>query len=296
MTNKQTNAQILADSFNIETGDRLTTFLLHRFPKCLLAEINTHRMLSRNAASSRAIPIEKMIERIKEDPYIPTWTANQKGIQGKVLDDAEKIESATSRWLGALEDQVWHVKGFIEQGIHKQNANRLLEPFMRVPVIISGTEWGNFFKLRCDEATHPDFCSVAREMHELYTHKGLSPQPLEPGQWHCPMFEGMGSYAADWQEALKAATARCARISYTTHDGGQSLAKDIALHDRLLESGHMSPFEHCAMAVRNDVDDNPSINNLFWWHRADDRVLSLRNYRGFYSYRAHIEDEMGVQN
>ena len=273
------NAEILADSLNVKTGDRLTTFLLPRFPKVLLQELNTHRMLSRNAASSRAIPIEKMIERVLDDPYIPVWTANQKGMQGKLLDDEAAIISARDEWNDAMHSAITHVNNLDMMGIHKQNANRLLEPFMRVPVIVSGTEWSNFFELRCDEACHPDFRSVAREMRQLRDNN--KPAKLQPGEWHIP-FSGFMDPDTTNADELAIATARCARISYSTHDGEHDIDKDVALHDRLLASRHMSPFEHCAMATGDDFVVSPPLRG--------ENVLYTRNYDGFYSYRAHIED------
>ncbi|MEM9149735.1 MAG: FAD-dependent thymidylate synthase [Cyanobacteria bacterium P01_F01_bin.3] len=294
-----TNAQILADSLNTATGDRLTTFLLPRFPKCLLAELNTHRMLSRNAASSRAIPIERMVERIEADPYIPLWTASQKGMQGVVIEDDALIKTLTDGWLEAFRSMAERAIAFHEYGVHKQNANRILEPWMRVPVIVSGTEWDNFFALRCDEACHPDFRSVAREMNELY--ESNEPTDLAPGQWHVP-FAGDGLWVHSGNsiirecDALKIAVARCARISYTSHDGDHSVEKDFALHDRLLESRHMSPFEHCAFAVaqRNKGHWYQDYSNPPLRPSHHPSLLYTRNYRGFYSYRAHIEDGVSV--
>jgi len=173
-------------------------------------------MLSRNAASSRAIPIEKVIERITEDPYIPTWTANQRGMQGKLIDDDELKYQGDREWLAAMERAIYFTRSLMRRGIHKQNANRLLEPFMRVPVIVSGTEWDNFFKLRCDESTHPDFRSVAIEMQQLWEES--QPTRLKPGEWHTPYFAA-GERSKSLFLRLKIAVARAARISYTTHNG-----------------------------------------------------------------------------
>ena len=282
------NVQILADSFNTATGDRLTTYLLPRFPKCLLAELNTHRLLSRNAASSRAIPIEKMIERVQADPYLPTWTLNKRGMQGTTADRLTS-EEAELVALRLMDTAINEVQKLIRLGVHKQNANRYLEPWMRVPVLVSGTEWDNFFGLRCDKSTHPDFRETAIEMREA---RGKSiPKELKPGEWHVVYFSEQES-GLSFIERLKIATARAARISYLTHLGDYDLMADAGLHDNLLSNGHMSPFEHCAMAIKNDVDPNPAMNKLFWWSRKRNRILSLRNYRGFYSYRAHIEDKV----
>ena len=282
------NVQILANSINTATGDIFTTYLLPRFPKCLLAEQNTHRTLSRNAASSRAIPVEKMIERVRKDPYIPTWTLNKKGMQGELADrmTSEESELASMRLLDSTIDEVLRL---VKLGVHKQNVNRYLEPWMYVPVLLSGTEWDNFFNLRCDKSTHPDLRKIAIEMREAK--EKSTPKELKPGEWHVVYFSEQESDFS-FVDRLKIATARAARISYLTHLGDYDLAADVRLHDSLLSNGHMSPFEHCAMAVKNDVDPNPTIDKLFWWSRKRNRILSLRNLRGFYSYRAHIEDKI----
>jgi thymidylate synthase ThyX len=293
------NVQILADSLNTATGDRLTTFLLPRFPKCLLAELNTHRMLSRNAASSRAIPIEKMIERVNDDPYIPQWTINQKGMQGKVAGKKLFIEEANLKWFRALNNAADEAMRVSRMGIHKQNANRLLEPFMRVPVIVSGTEWNNFFKLRCDESTHPDFRSVAREMQQAY--KESTPAQIKPGGWHIPFGDRIEP-GTSFADKLRIATARHARISYTSHDGNHSVAKDLELHSNLLSDGHLSPFEHCAMASGEVLTINDWRIEGNYFKPGNTKVdcystnsVNTRNYRGFYSYRAHLEDGVSVE-
>lgn len=272
--------QILADSLNSETGDRLTTFLLHRFPKCLLAELNTHRVFSRNAASSRAMPIKKVIEQIKADPFIPVWTSHQAGMQGgESLSDRAK-ESATHVWLSSRDEAIERVEQLLELGIAKQNANRLLEPWLTVPVLVTATDWENFWELRCDPGAQPEFRAIALEMRESYGNS--KPLDLKPGEWHIPFREGIPIVVSDGisenvekslSKALQIATARAARLSYQNHMGLIGHAKDFELHDRLLESKHLSPFEHCAQA-------RPT--NGRW-----------RNFSGFRSYRAHLEGKEG---
>jgi thymidylate synthase ThyX len=264
------NVEILADSRSIETGHRLTTYLLHRFPKCLLAELNTHRLLSRNAASSRAIPIEKMIERVQADPYLPTWTLNKRGMQGTTADRLTS-EEAELVALRLMDTAINEVQKLIRLGVHKQNANRYLEPWMRVPVLVSGTEWENFFRLRCDAATHPDFRAIALEMQQAMADS--TPKDLRPEEWHLVYFAA-GERGRSFEDRLKIATARAARISYTTHQGHYDLDADLRLHDTLLAQAHLSPFEHCAVATST----------------RSPQFCRTRNYKGFYSYRAHLED------
>ena len=265
-------AMIIADSLNTATQDRITTFVLPRFPKVLLQELNTHRVFSRNAASSRAIPVEKMIENVKSDPYIPRFTKAKKGMQGIEDNDTKFQQLCRDEWGFALNDAIHATKRLLEFSCHKQNANRLLEPFVRVPVIVTSTKWDNFFKLRCDAAAHPDFREVAIAMRDAIDKS--TPQKLKPGQWHIPMFdESMEEITESLQRVV--ATARCARVSYANHDGSvSSLDNDSRLHDRLLDSGHLSPFEHCAMAQGGLAND-------------------CRNFDGWYSYRAMLEDRTG---
>ena len=259
------NAIILADSLNTATGDRLTTFLLPRFPKCLLAELNTHRVFSRSAASSRAIPVKKMVERIYEDPYFPSFRKNKRGMQGESLHESVKIK-AERFWNIAMSEAIECAIELDELGVHKDMANRLLEPFMRVPVVVSSTEWENFFDLRCSPMANPDFEEVAREMEE--SRLTNIPWHLDPGQWHIPF---KPEDENELLRQLERSAACAARTSYANHDGTEpNYEKDKALHDMLLKEKHMSPFEHQAVAMTWEKD----------W---------CKNFRGFRQYRDFIE-------
>ncbi len=260
--------EILADSLNVETGDRITTFLLHKFPKCLSAELLTHRVFSRNSASSRAMPIKKVIEQITTDPFIPQWTSHQSGMQGgDKLSDLAK-QSATNVWLFNRDGAIERVEQLIELGIAKQNANRLLEPWMQIPILVTATDWDNFFNLRCHPDTQPEFRAIAVEMKTEYDSN--TQEEIEPGEWHIPFEET----SIALQKKLKIATARAARLSYKTHLGEIDPEKDFELHDRLLDSKHLSPFEHCAKALPTKT--------------------YCRNFKGFMSYRVHLENEVFV--
>ena len=264
-------ARVVADSIHADTGDRITTFILPRFPKVLLQEIARHRVFSLNAASSRAIPVEKMIQKVKSDPYIPRFTKAKKGMSGIEDVDPSFQYSCEIEYYGAMEEaikRVWHLSHL---GAHKQNANRLLEPFVRVPVIVTATRWDNFFKLRCHADAHPDFREVAIAMRDAM--EASEPQSLSPGMWHIPMFDPSMEELTLWNKRV-VATARCARVSYANHDGSiSSLDNDARLHDRLLSSGHMSPFEHCAEAMI------PSLR------------VDCKNFDNWQSYRAQLEEE-----
>ena len=255
------NAKILADSLSPD-GIRLLTFEV-TFPRIVLAEFNTHRMLSRNSASSRAIPVQKMIERVMTDPYIPSsWGKNQRGMQAEQDVTGKVGEAAREQWLYALDSAVAHAEELLRLGIHKQLTNRLLEPFMWHTIIVTATEWDNFFHLRNNPMAHPDIQIPAAMMQELYDNR--RPRQLQYGQWHLPLvtleesgdvlpnMELDGEEPLAIEDACKVSVGRCARISYLTHDGKRDLQADIELHDRLLESGHMSPFEHVARPAEPD--------------------------------------------
>ena len=143
------SAEILADSLN-QFGERITTMKLV-FPRIILAEFNTHRMFNRNSASSRAIPFKKMVKMVQEQPFIPiAWQKDHKGMQGtEYLTDQIEIDSATGKWLNCMESNVKYATSLGEQdNVTKQIRNRLLEPFMYHTVLVTATEWDNFFKLR----------------------------------------------------------------------------------------------------------------------------------------------------
>lgn len=257
------DVSILADSVNDGTGDRLTTFLLGNFPKCLLAELNTHRMLSKNAASSRAMPIAKLIEQVQKNPFIPQWTTHAKGMVG--IDDLNDNDRrrATCQWLQVRDEAVSGAQRLADLGIAKQNVNRLLEPWMMVPVIVSGTEWDNFFTLRTARDVQPEFRAFACEMQSLM--KASKPKRLNLGDWHIPL----DVPSLPLKDRIKSSVAACARGSYGSFiSDAPDLEKDIALHDRLMVSGHWSPFEHQACCAQ---------------------MGRYANYRGWESYRFACE-------
>jgi len=246
------NVKILKDSV-APCGSRLTTFELS-FPKFILAQFNTHRLLSRNAASSRAIPIKKVIRLVEEDPVFPIkWGKNQKGMQAHEELSEDETKAAKAAWENMLSDIVHHAKLLERLGLHKQIVNRPLELFQFVKVIVSATEYDNFFYLRNNEHAQPEIAWVAREMEKAYN--ASEPLYLRTGEWHLPLVTLAGVDdplfvpAGIGSSLKKISTARCARVSYLTHDGKRDYDKDIELHDRLVRSGHWSPFEHVAQAL-----------------------------------------------
>jgi hypothetical protein len=264
------DAKIIADSIN-PSGNRITTYVL-TFNRWILAELNTHRTFSRNTASSRAIPVEKMIKMAQENPAMPVfWGKNQSGMQSKEELTGSELLKAKEGWLRARDRAVESAKELMACGMHKQYANRTIENFLYVKSILTGTDFENFFSLRAHEDTQPEFQELAYKMLDLY--QSNVPNKLKEGEWHIPfgdnmneqrlvdcdafaketegMALGLGSGYKDYISLfkMKIATARCARVSYLNFEGKDDYIKDIELHDILKNSGHWSPFEHCAMAL-----------------------------------------------
>lgn len=243
--------KIIGDSVN-PAGVRLTSGIL-TYPRFIHSEIMTHRAFSRNAASSRAIPFTKMVEAVKTNAARPEyWGTEKKGMQSGDALNAYEEPIAKDIWEAAANEAIVFAKGLAGYNVHKSICNRLLEPFAHMTTLVTASQWGweNFFALRAHPAAQPEFQVLAYRMLRAYLNS--TPQKLEWGQWHYPKFGGP-SYeagkATNYEELLKVATARCARLSYLTFDGEHSLEKDIALHDQLAQNGHWSPFEHCAKAI-----------------------------------------------
>ncbi len=282
------NVKILADSIG-PNGKRITTWEL-TYPRMVHAEFMTHRDFSRNAASSRAIPIEKMIERVRVDPAMPVWWGkNQKGMQAKEELTGEEQALAQIRWLMARDWAVDAARNLMETGLHKQIANRVLEPWMFITVICTATEYANWFALRCHPDAQPEIKWVADEMARQYA--DAQPRSLVAGEWHLPLVDA--DDIATLTESLRSGTnqhdgapvdlscmkdstlrkvsvGRCARVSYLTHDGKRDMAADIELHDRLAQSGHWSPFEHVAQALNPEItpgDREWRSGNLVGWRQ-----------------------------
>ncbi len=242
------SAKVLADSIN-KSGDRLVT-VEATYPRFVHAELMTHRMFSRNAASSRAIPVKKKIREVEDNPVIPiSWGLNQAGMQARKEADPEIAEVAEAMWRQASKAAVIQAELLMELGMHKQIVNRIIEPFTWITVIISSTSWEHFFSLRCHKDAEPHMQKIAamiyREMEKS------KPVKLKEGELHLPLVSKQER--KDWAPdmLMKISTGRCARVSYLTHDGTRDPLKDIQLHDRLLDSGHWSPFEHVGIALED---------------------------------------------
>jgi thymidylate synthase ThyX len=239
-----------------------------RYPRFIHAEFMTHRVFSRNASSSRAIPVERMIEDVIADPAMPVaWGSNKPGMQaGEELPHWAVVKDC---WLDARDAAVTRAYEMMNLGAHKQIVNRILEPFAHISVIVTATDWGNFFALRCHPDADPTIRALAEAMRDAIAES--EPETLQVGDWHLPYIKDIEFCNAPENEAVASnlnlamvSAARCARVSYLNHDGSQpDIGKDLALADKLLASKHMSPFEHQA---RLSGDEGTALwGNLRGW-------------------------------
>jgi hypothetical protein len=223
-----------------------------RYPRIIHGEVMTHRVFSRNARSSRAVPVTTMLQEICETPFVPWhWGKNQKGMQAseecnemvKFRNDAVSREAA---WLRARDNALTLAENFAKAGYHKQVVNRLIEPFSWIDTLITSTNWANFFHLR----DHPDAEPHFRDLAQLIKAEindatfGL----IDPGQWHLPYVTPRELFTGDLETCQRLSVARCARISYKPFDGDGSIKKELERYELLVGSEplHASPAEHQA--------------------------------------------------
>jgi hypothetical protein len=254
-------AKVLGDSLSPD-GVRLTT-LIARFPRFILAELNTHRVKSRNSASSRAIPTERLIEAVCDNPFVPeTFNARVKGMGiGETLED--KLQNqCRAEWLIARDKTVEQAKKLIDIGIDKSRANRLLEPFMWHTAIISATEWDNMFGLRCPDGDRPDrefpaqweFQQISILMRQAMADS--QPARLDYGEWHLPFIHPIEH--DDIEVKKKVCSRQLARVSFDTHTQQEDILVSVGKSGDLSASAHFSPFEHIArpLEYRDTLDLN----------------------------------------
>ncbi|AXV08027.1 Thymidylate synthase thyX [Euzebya pacifica] len=261
------SATVVADSVSPE-GVRVTTIevTLHRF---VLAELNTHRVFSRNSASSRAIPIGKQIARVETDPAMPVeFGANQRGMQAGAPLEGEEEKAAIDAWLRARDAAVDAVRVLDDLGVHKQVANRILEPFMWHTVIVTATDWDGFWHQRCSPLAQPEIRVAAEAMREAFD--ASTPRAMAAGEWHTPYVRD-DELDLDDRTKRRISAARCARVSYLTHDGRRDLSADEELYQRLVTADppHWSPLEHVATPA---VDGEAVLGNLRGWHQLRHRL------------------------
>jgi len=293
-------AKILAHHVGPD-GQELLSYQI-TFPRVVLAEIVTHRVcyetieasytertadrdISKNSASSRAIPFDRMIKKVMDEPYMPMWTLQQKGMQGANIYDQRIIDKANERWLMARDGMIDDAAALYFIGVHKQDCNRLLEPWQHVTQIVTSARWDNYFALRCHEKAFPPFRDLARRMYLLKRHS--IPKPLDYGEWHLPFTdeklfwqpEPLRTYTLEELPfPLKSSIAKCCWISYENHEKDASVAAVLKTCDSLAGSDgpiHSSPFEHQATPMTKQVEGlfKRLRSNLTGWMQARKLLL-----------------------
>lgn len=277
------SARIIEDSVSPE-GKRITTFL-REYPRIVHPETLRHRVVSPSVASSRAVPVMKMLRRVVDDPAEPfEWGSNKPGMQAG--DELTGIRLAVVK--GAWRFSKWACLGSAyvaaKAGAHKQIANRIIEPHTHTVEIVTATELDNWFDLRLHDAADPTIRELARVM--LVAMQNSIPQPLEEYQWHLPLVTVAERALHHTDDLRLVSAARCARSSYLNHDQSQPVfARDIALAERLLGDKHWSPFEHQAKPDTRVIDPLAGITttwanshlhgNLVGWQQSR-RMLELK--------------------
>lgn len=277
----QIDAKVIADSINPDTGKRITTLAI-KIPRIILSEHNTHRSLSRNFSSSRAIPSKKLRKEAWEHPFVPIyWGANKSGMSADQQLTGFNLSMAKFSWKLAGKFAVMFHKMMEIVGVHKQTCNRIIEPWMSVVGTITSTEWDNFLRLRYDRNAQPEIIVLAKKIHDAI--KASEPTVPENGI-HLPFIDEEERKTFPIDQLIKISVARCCRTSYANCLGKKSQPEeDIKLYHRLLGNGHFSPFEHIALI--------PNHGRV-----AKELQYDLqRNFRGWYQLRAFIQPESNTK-
>lgn len=236
-----------------------------RYPRIIHGEVLTHKKFSRNARSSRAVPVQTMLNEVRAAPFVPWhWGKNQKGMQAGEPFSAEEIAEFQGDWLEERDHAAAKAEHYMNRGVHKQNPNRLLEPFSYIDTLITSASWSNFLHLRDHEDAEPHFQDLAKLVREAIA--GARYQNLRPGEWHLPYvtdeeydewlfgetprsIEICNRFGINGTDVLKRlSVARCARISYAPFDGNPAVEREFERYQDLVRGSrlHASPFEHQA--------------------------------------------------
>jgi hypothetical protein len=269
------------------------------YPNFLANGVVVHN--SRNAASTRAIPAAKFRQAVDEDPAIPVhWGKQQPGMQAGEEIFGQDMAKSQHAWFYARDSASIAHERMERAGLHKQVANRILEPWQWMVSIVTATEFGGWFWLRDHKDAQPEIRELAAQMKEVY--RNSNPQELKECEWHLPLLPDREALSKTYPEKdlLKISTGRVARVSYLTHDGKRDPAKDIELHDRLLttkgDPKHMSPFEHIAQALTQETW-NEMVLNEYRDACTGARCfnpMKFGNLVGWDQYRKWIAHERGI--
>lgn len=210
--------------------------------------ITVHNCFSRNASSSRAVPVERTIQNILNDPWVPSDVyKNCKGMQGKDIVNEDDYDIFCEEWQDAAFKAIEVAHKMVDNGFHKQHINRILEPFTKIKVIVTATEWSNFFDLRLSPDADPEIQHLAKAIKMAMDAVSSTYIYINAHGGRTLPYVNVDEMDAidDLRILTRISAARCARVSYLNHDGSKpDILKDLALAKRLISSGHMTPFEH----------------------------------------------------
>lgn len=263
-------AKVVLDSIS-PAGIRLCS-IQATYPRIIHDELLTHRRLSRNSRSSRAVPVPVMLREVQEHPYIPDhWGLNEKGMQARQAADPALQAQGKEEWLRGRDAALERARRLHELGFHKQVVNYVLMPYTWITVLISSTHWSNLFALRVHKDAHPSFQRVAGLMYRAYL--ASEPVPLRAGEWHLPYVMPVDRDAYEIAGLRGISVARCARVSVKPFTGDNPNPEDdLRLYADLQKGagdgiGHWSPFEHVAEAMERPTWSG----NFFGWkqHRKE---------------------------
>ncbi len=301
--NETYTAQILADSVSPD-GVRLTTMWV-TFPRFILAEVNTHRMFSRNSNSSRAIPPEIQLQKVRENPFVPeTFLKRVKGMGGGEALEDDDNDKARNVWLHAADRAVNAAELLVGLDCDKARVNRLLEPFLWHSAVISATEWDNFFTLRDHPAAQPEFRIIAKLMRKAMDKS--TPVLIPYGQWHLPgvttqeLF-GQFDNNIDWEMWKRVSAGRLARWTSYNLTEGDTVEKALERAEKLIKSFHMSPTEHQARPFSPEELELSKVHVRMLKHWRDvgahvpqwmiDQCEFSGNFKGWVQFRKEIPNE-----
>lgn len=307
------SVKVIQDSINT-SGNRLITYEIETY-RYIWAEVLTHKMLNKNAQSSRAVPVKSILSINESDPVTPiVWGKNKGGMSATEQFEGEELEAVKTLWLEAARNAFDSSRKLSEVGLHKMWANRGTEAYSRIKVVMSGTEWDNFEWLRDDpDAAQPEIVDLARKIKQAKADS--SPFLLFPGQAHVPYVERQPSDFGDNPRdvhyyiqgegrvgldiALKISASCCGQVSYRKLD--DSFDKAMQIYDRLFDGPkpHFSPSEHQGIAMKNTkLGVISRVFNLPWEegvsHVDREGYFWSANLKGFIQHRKLIENRINL--
>lgn len=290
------SVEIIKDSYNPEFSSRMTTMVLE-YPRIIHSELMTHRLFSRNASSSRAIPASKVIEQVYNNPAMPVrFGKNQAGMQD--AGEYESSDAIRDLWKESSRSACSFATVMNDMQAHKQVINRILEPYQFIRVCVTSTNWNNWFNLRNHPDADPTIHALAETMEKAMEQS--EPWGLMPGQWHVPFVkEQVNIYEQQFfdedgnkimlEQALMISASCAAQTSYRKLDNSLEKAEDI--YKKLIESKpcHASPVEHSGMAISKMKNPMDYFNIEGVTHIDRNGIPWSGNIHGFVQYRQLIE-------